>query len=370
MPDEYLNIVWITTKHPPVKGGMAQSSYRLVNSLRDRGHAVTVMHLSGQPHPDPVDPPVEDRLISTDSLSSAEPERLFWHHHKRLKQALLVGFGGDRAGYYAALWARWLNTRAVVLFRGNDFDRIIHNWKKAWMTHFILEQADIVGAVTNEMVSRIKTLRTKPTVYTPNGIHADEWAVLDGDKQKADQWRRENLQSQKPVIAMFGQLKSKKGVDLALSLFASFGFRERAYLLTVGTVPGTTAEALTAGCGKSWIHVPFQKREKLPVLYAAADIVFLPSYYDGMPNVLLEAMASGCVVVASRAGAMPDVIRHEVNGFLFDTADITGAARILNQALEMTPDHRRQIRRAARETVEHTYTPDHEIRILENAITL
>jgi glycosyltransferase involved in cell wall biosynthesis len=205
-------------------------------------------------------------------------------------------------------------------------------------------------------------------VYTPNSIYADEWALFDSDKQEADQWRQENLEPQKPVIAMFGQLKSKKGLDLALSLFSSFEFRQRAYLLTVGTVPEAMTAALAAGCGQSWIHVPFRKREKLPILYAAADIVFLPSYYDGMPNVLLEALACGCVVVASRAGAMPDVIRHQTNGFLFDTADITDAARVLNQALEMTPHHRQQMQQAARAIVEQTYTPDREVHIIENAL--
>ncbi len=368
MTENPLNLVWITEKHPPNRGGMAQSSARLVNHLRDNGHAVTVLHLSTQPRIDPAESPAQDRLIAADPLSPAEPERLFWHYHKRLKNARLVGFGGGLAGYFATLWATWLNSHSTVLFRGNDFDRNIHNEKRAAMTHFILQHAGTVGAVTQEMTHRISTLREKNTLYTPNSIHMDEWTLFEGDKQKIAQWREENITEAKPVIAMFGELKSKKGLGLALSLFTSFQFRDRACLLTVGRVSEAMSNALAEGCGEHWIHVPFRDREKLPVYYGVADIVFIPSYYDGMPNVLLEAMASDRVVVASRAGAMPDVIKHGHNGFLFDIADVNDAARVLLEVMEMEPEHLNNIRQAAVETVEQSFTPENETRIIENAV--
>ena len=52
-----------------------------------------------------------------------------------------------------------------------------------------------------------------------------------------------------------------------------------------------------------------------------ADIFILPSYREGLPNALLEAMASGCAVIASSVGAIPDVIEDGKNGILITQGD-------------------------------------------------
>ncbi len=225
-------IVWLTAKHPPQNGGLARSSGRIVNSLRDRGQAVTVLHLSASGNPSPA---TQGLTIIPDRESLAEPERLFWIYKDKLQGNILIGCGGNQAGYYAALWACWLNSRSLVLLRGNDFEKLICNVKQAWLTHFILQQADIVGAVSTEMAKRIKTLRTKPVIYTPNSIDLNEWGFLQSDYEKALRWRKTHCTKQKPVITMIGELKSKKGLDLALTLFTAFGFHKSAYLVTVGS---------------------------------------------------------------------------------------------------------------------------------------
>jgi glycosyltransferase involved in cell wall biosynthesis len=50
-------------------------------------------------------------------------------------------------------------------------------------------------------------------------------------------------------------------------------------------------------------------------------VIVVPSMVDGMPLVVLESLAAGRPVVASRVGAIPEVIRHGFNGFLCDSGD-------------------------------------------------
>jgi glycosyltransferase involved in cell wall biosynthesis len=264
--------------------------------------------------------------------------------------SVVIGFGGGKPGYLATLWATWLNVPSVVLFRGNDFEKIIHDTKHGWMIHFILDQADSVGAVSREMVARIRSLRNGQTVFTPNGIDTTEWYLEKSDEERAQQWREEHVPDDKRVI---GQLKFKKGLEMAVAL------------LTVGDIPESIQESVEAGCGEHWIHVPFQQQEILPVYYAAADIVFLPSLYDGMPNVLLEVMALGKIVVASNAGGIPDVISDGVNGFLFEIGDYSGAARAMNKALTLSQDQKALMGKEARRTVEESFTSAREVEILE-----
>jgi glycogen synthase len=361
-----MNITWITAKHPPDTGGMAESSGRIVNSLRDRGHSVTVLHLTKD---DKTADPVNNQLtIAAGTGSLLEPERLFWLHRNIMRDSMLVGFGGNHAGYFASLWSKWLKTKSLVLFRGNDFDKFIHNFKRSWLTHFILDNADIIGAVSVEMASRIRTLRQKPVIVTPNSIDSAEWVLLKSDMDRASQLRKSLFKEDKSIVAMFGDLKSKKGLDVAFSLFTSFGFNEQSHLMTVGSISDKMSDKLSNNCNESWAHVAFQKRSELPAYYAASDVVFIPSLYDGMPNVLLEAMSLGRVVLASRAGALPDVIQDGMNGFLYETNDLADAAKKLGQALEMNIDDRTQMGNTARMMIEERYSPVNEVGIIEDAI--
>ena len=286
-----------------------------------------------------------------------------------MADSILIGFGGDQPGYLATLWAKWLDLKSFVLFRGNDFERVIHDAKRAWITHFVLNHADIVGVVSQEMTARIRILRSGRTVYTPNSIDPAEWTFFESDLNKAKIWREQNVPDGKPVVGIIGQLKSKKGLDLALTLLSSPEFREKVHLLTVGDIPDSLKPETDAEHGneevENWSRVAFQKQERLPVFYAVADVVFIPSIYDGMPNVLLEAMALGKPVVASKAGGIPDVITDGVNGFLFEIDDISSVIKALDTALLISREERSRIEANARKTIEEHFTPAQEVERIE-----
>jgi len=80
--------------------------------------------------------------------------------------------------------------------------------------------------------------------------------------------------------------------------------------------------------------------EQLSSYYGAADIFVLPSFFETQSIATLEAMASGLPVVASQSGALPDLIKNNVNGLLFtalDAADLaTKLQSLLNYPLRMT----------------------------------
>lgn len=337
---------------------MAESSGRIVNSLKGRGHAVNIIRLNPAPG-----------LRPSDENSFAEDyAELFWTRHREMDAEVLVGFGGGVEGYLATLWAKWLNRKSVAMFRGNDFERGVHDTRRGWLTHFILNEADVVCAVSSEMAGRARVLRKHGAVFhTHNGIDAGDWVYLESDRINAGKWKTQNLPDGRPVVGIFGQLKRKKGLDFAISLFSTGGFGKKAYLMTVGDIPETAAEKLNAEHNSFWRGVPFQSRESLPVYYLLADAVFIPSYYDGTPNVLLEAMALGKVVVASHAGGMPDVIEDGVNGFLFAPGDHAGAVSALERALRKD-GALAHIGANARQTVVEKFTPAHEADVIENAL--
>lgn len=69
--------------------------------------------------------------------------------------------------------------------------------------------------------------------------------------------------------------------------------------------------------------------EKKEEMMGRADILVLPSHAEGMPNVIMEAMAAGKAVIASRVGGIPDLVPDESMGLLFEARDIDGLGRAL-----------------------------------------
>ena len=79
---------------------------------------------------------------------------------------------------------------------------------------------------------------------------------------------------------------------------------------------------------------------------AGADVFALASGYEGLPHVVLEAMAMGCPVVAAVSGGTPEVVEYGVNGLLVNYADPPGLAQALDRVLAQ-PDLAAGLRAAA-----------------------
>ena len=81
-----------------------------------------------------------------------------------------------------------------------------------------------------------------------------------------------------------------------------------------------------------------QPLERVPVWMAACDVLVLPSHVEGTPNVVLEALASGRRVVASRVGGVPDLVTSPVLGALVPPADPDALADALMTELRRPYD--------------------------------
>jgi glycosyltransferase involved in cell wall biosynthesis len=98
----------------------------------------------------------------------------------------------------------------------------------------------------------------------------------------------------------------------------------KAVLVTTGAAERDTLEQQAARLGLSPESVEFRPAVgDMGPVYRDADIFLLTSDWEGTPNVVLEAMASGLPVVATRVGGVPEIVRHGETGLLVDRRTTT-----------------------------------------------
>jgi glycosyltransferase involved in cell wall biosynthesis len=167
-----------------------------------------------------------------------------------------------------------------------------------------------------------------------------------------------------PVLLSIGRLVPKKGFD---ALFCALGrlkqdgvsFELRLY------GDGPLRAELAAQCTELGVEESVRmlgecSREQVRDALADANVFVLTPRVtpdgdrDGIPNVLVEAMACGLPVVTTSAGGVTELVRHRVNGLVSDPGDVPGIARHLRELLD-NPRLRQDLATAARHTVEADY---------------
>ncbi|MBA3417516.1 MAG: glycosyltransferase [Geodermatophilaceae bacterium] len=165
-------------------------------------------------------------------------------------------------------------------------------------------------------------------------------------------------ETQPVSLLAVGRFVEKKGFEVLLRALARV---ERPFRLTL-VGDGVLRERLIALADDLGLadRIRFAGRlthETLPAAYAAADLVVVPSIVDsrgdrdGLPNVVLEAMASRRPVVATDVSAIPSAVRDGVTGVLVSPGDITALAAALTGLID-APAQRRALGAAGRSRVE------------------
>jgi teichuronic acid biosynthesis glycosyltransferase TuaC len=263
-------------------------------------------------------------------VASLAPYRALVRDHD-----VVLGTWAYPDGCAATVVARALDKPVVVKVHGSDVNVVAKMPSARAVMKRVLPRvtaiASVSRALSDELVDGIGVAREKIRLV-PNGVDTSLFFPRDRAAMRASL----GLPADRPLILFVGRLEPQKGVEELLLAFEEvLASRPDAMLALVGAGPlKDRVAALQSKWRDGALHVPGPRPlAEIAEWMGASDLFTLPSWNEGTPNVVLEALASGRPAVGTRVGGIPDVLASPDAGILVPVRDASSLARALLEGL-------------------------------------
>ncbi|MDF1540774.1 MAG: glycosyltransferase family 4 protein [Candidatus Thorarchaeota archaeon] len=222
-----------------------------------------------------------------------------------------------------AIWLAGSEDRVIRIRYGGGFLSKITLTLFRCIRKYILSRAEFVVTVSDSCLAGLSRSEKKDIIHTPNFVDLESFTPSI------------NTQRNNPFVFLYvGRLEHEKGVVELLSALRRIKSEKRFILKFTGW--GTLQGEVECAANEDSRIVMLGKlpHSDLPSVYQDADMLVLPSLTEGMPAVVLEAMASGIPVLATRVGQVPDVVSNGEHGLLVDSGSPEQLADAMIWAIE------------------------------------
>jgi len=329
-----MRILFINYEYPPLGGGAGNAMRHIGSELARRGESVFVLtsRFKGLPPTENADGVHVIRIPAFRRYKNKSNPfqmtcfilsacwRLFWNR-KKIRPDVSAAFLGIPSGPPALFLSFLSRIPYIVSLRGGDVPgtqpeqlAFFHKMTKP-LIKLIWKRAAFV--VANSVGLAALARKTSPELdipVIPNGVDLDTYRPPDNDEK----------QEKAPFRFLFvGRASREKNLPEALEALS----RLKKFSWTFQIVgDGPMLQSWKGAAHRLGIEdrVEFsgwRPRGKLPDIYRNCHAFLFPSTSEGMPNVVLEALASGLPVIATRIRGNVDLVCHDKSGFLYDPGD-------------------------------------------------
>ena len=208
-----------------------------------------------------------------------------------------------------------------------------------WLGHFIYSRPRALIAISEAVKNFTKNefflTKRSPISVIPYGLDLTPFNNIlpDESLKLRQQW---GLQPGEILIGSIARLTEQKSLDTLITAVAKVKkYFPRIRLVLVGAGPlEQQLKNLAKELGIEDAVIFAGRRSDIPTTLKAMDIFVLPSIYEGLGLVLLEAMAAGTPIIASRVSAIPEIVEENMSGLLFTSKDNSELERKIRQLIE------------------------------------
>jgi D-inositol-3-phosphate glycosyltransferase len=371
----------VTHYFPPHKGGIEQVSFEQSKRLTEMGYQIDVLTskyegrnmnpLKGITIHHYPSLNVAKRFGVPYPIISFEAYKMFTH---LIGKCDIVHAHGHvyMASYMAGMVAKKLKKPFIVTQHNTFIDyksflNIVEQLNDMVIGKSVLRHADRITTVSKETkkyVLRLGADKTKTSVIY-NGVDTDLFRPANKNQSR----KKLGLPNNRKIVLSVRRLVYKNGLDTLIESVPKVAQKHPDVLFVVaGKGPSRKLvedRIKELGISQNIKLAGFVPDEQLPLYYDAADIFMLPSASgEGLPLVLLEAMACGVPVIATKVGGTPEIVNHMKNGVLVPPIDTEAMAEATSKLLS-EEKLRTTIGEEARRNVENRFTWTENVRQLQ-----
>ena len=359
-----MKILLINSEYPPIGGGAGNASSNIARVLEQRGQEVLVLtsHWGDLPFEETRDAVKVIRLSTLrrkmDRSNALEQISFIFSASfrtfgliRQFKPDITLAFFGLPSGAVALLLKWFYRIPYVVSLRGGDvpgfrpYDFRMYHKLAAPFLRLIWKNAFSIIANSKGLRDLALAFDSRYEIpVIPNGVDTSQFTASNRD------WSS-------PHILSVGRVVYQKGFDLGMRALSQLKDFRWTWTIAGDGPQMATLKAMAEECGSNdRIHFAgWLSADQLKEQYAAANVFLFPSRHEGMPNAVLEAMASGLPVVATQIAGNEELVVDGKTGKLVPTEDVESLRESLKPLL-VDAQMREKMGRAARQRVELSFS--------------
>ncbi len=379
-----MKIIFINYEFPPLGGGAGNACYNLAKEIVNKGHDVLVVtsKFNSQSKASTIDginiiriPVIRKKLESvsifellTFTLSS------IWHIPsiaKKFKPDKNIAIFGIPCGITALLLKKLYKIPYIVSLRGADVPGFIERQVRFYhfiskkLIKLIWKEASNVTCNSNGLKKlACNTLKNIDIRVIPNGVDSNFFSSNGNHNKKITILYVGRLSKQKGLnnlIEPIKALKQKSNIPFQLNIVGDGPEKKQ----LIQKFKQNKLDDIVKFSG--WIN-----KAELIKQYQSASIFLFPSLSEGMPNAILEAMASGLPIIATKVAGNEELVRNNENGYL---VPINNSKILTDKLIDLIecPNKMREMGKRSRHIAKTEYTWEYManeyIKLSKNTIT-
>lgn len=345
------NIVIVCFKYPPVYSGYGKQLESVTEKLLEKNRDIHITLLTAYPASKEnrenfkVVPLLSSYKDSNDDVYPFAIKALSWLFENRKQYSAIHCVKAGPEAIVSNIVSKILRKPLVVKVAQDEVSARelegVHGLKRLSRKsrHWLLKSSNYFVAISNEINEDLQELvkDNQKIIEIPNGVNHEVFHPID-EEQKLHQRAKMNIDKDEIILLYAGALNRRKGTGDLLYALESLETDTPFRCILCGPILENEDEYLRKIehiNQSSNIQIEYRGSVSNTNEYMqVADIFILPSYSEGLPNVLLEAASTGLPLITTDIGGSRDIVETDHNGYVVETNAPDQIASRLKQLIE------------------------------------